>query len=378
MVNKRVTMLSLLSLTAVAIYFCYVMAKPFLKPAASAVVVAIIFFPLHTWIERRIRRPNLAALASTILVILIVAVPTILLARIIAGDLTSAYQSLSRKSVAGGGWVPYFTGLLDRPIAWIGRYVDLSGFDWRGEIRKHLEQLSASMVMRAASVVGHLGSFLLDAVITFFTLFFLFREGRSLRIKLAKTIPLDPRHVQHLFDIVTDTVIANTHGVLVVTLIQGSLMTLAFWVLGLPSPLFWGVVTAFCSLIPVVGTALVWVPAAIALLVQHHWWRALILVAWGAGFVGLVDNIVRPYVVGGRAKMNTLFVFFALLGGVAAFGFLGLFIGPIILSVTIALLRMLMEEGEGRQSHSLAIRSTTEPDTVDRGPNESDAPTGTL
>ena len=120
-------------------------------------------------------------------------------------------------------------------------------------------------------------------------------------------------------------------------------MSLAFWVLGLPSPILWGVVTGLFSLIPIVGSAAVWLPAAIILAAGGHWWKSLILLVWGAAIVGQIDSFIRPYVISGRVKLHTLLVFFALMGGVKAFGVMGLFIGPVVLSVTLVLLQMLQE-----------------------------------
>ena len=118
---------------------------------------------------------------------------------------------------------------------------------------------------------------------------------------------------------------------------------MAFWILGLPSPVLWGVVTALFSLIPLIGSAAVWGPALIILAVSGHWVKALILLGLGAGLIGQVDSLVRPYVISERANLNTLAVFFALLGGVNAFGVMGLFIGPVALSFTIVVLEMLHE-----------------------------------
>jgi predicted PurR-regulated permease PerM len=131
--------------------------------------------------------------------------------------------------------------------------------------------------------------------------------------------------------------------VFAVGIAQGSLLSLAFWVLGVPSPVLWGLVTALFSLIPFIGSAAVWGPAVIILLISGHWWKALILLGWGAAVVGQVDSLVRPYVISERAKLHTLLVFFALLGGVKAFGVIGLFIGPLVLSVTFVVLEMLQQ-----------------------------------
>ena len=159
----------------------------------------------------------------------------------------------------------------------------------------------------------------------------------------AELLPLNASQVERLFTGISNSIVANVYGCLAVGVAQGTTLSLAFWVLGLPSPVLWGLVTALFSLIPVIGSAAVWGPAVIMLLVSGHWWKGLILLGWGAGVVAQVDSLVRPYVIGQRAKMHTLLVFFALLGGVRAFGVLGLFVGPVVLSFTLVVLQMLRE-----------------------------------
>jgi predicted PurR-regulated permease PerM len=291
-----------------------------------------------------VREPNLAALVSTLIVLLIVILPIIGLGGAVTSEIRQAYQSLNVKSAEGGGWVPYLTYELQKPVDAIGRHVDLSGFDLRGSIRSRLEQMSSWSVRLVANVASNLGIFLFDAAICFFTLFFLFREGRRVRLTMAAVLPLDDARVERLFAGINDTIVANLYGVVAVALAQGTLMGLAYLLLGVSSPILWGALTAVCSLVPVVGSALVWLPIALVLVATGHWAKAVVLLAWSAAFVSLADHVLRPYIIGGRVKMNTLFVFFSLLGGIKAFGLLGIFLGPLILSITVALLGILREE----------------------------------
>ena len=342
--KRKATLVFLVVATLAGLCLCYVIARPFIEPIVFAAVMAIVFYPLHARIERRLRRPNLAALASTLLVLLMVVVPLIGLGSAVTRELTQAYQWLSEKSAEGGGWAPYALEKAARPLGWLGRHVDLSRVDVRSEIRSRVEEVSATVVRSVGGVLSHLTTFLFNAVISFFTLFFLFREGRRIRLSLAAVLPLDPPRVERLFTSISDTVTANVYGVLAVAAAQGVLTSLAFWFLGLRSPIVWGVLAAGCSLVPVAGAAIVWLPAALILMASGHWPKGLIMLVWGAGVSG-ADHLIRPYVIGGRVRMNRLLVFFALLGGLKAFGLLGIFIGPIALSVTSALLGMLREEG---------------------------------
>jgi predicted PurR-regulated permease PerM len=138
------------------------------------------------------------------------------------------------------------------------------------------------------------------------------------------------------------------YGMVAVALAQGLLLGLAFWFLRLPSPVLWGVITAIISLIPLVGSVIVWLPAAVILIVNGSWVKGLVLIGWGAGVVSLADNIVRPYVISKAGDFHPLLVFFALLGGVQAFGLIGLFVGPVVLAAGQALFDLLKEESRRR------------------------------
>ncbi|MFB3917534.1 MAG: AI-2E family transporter [Terriglobales bacterium] len=346
MMRRQATLWFLLALAAVALYLSYVIAKPFLSAIFAAVVLAIVFYPLHTRMQDAVRRRNPAAVLSTILVLVIVAIPTAALTVAVTRELSGMYKSLGSKSAAEGGLTPYMMRLLDAPLRVIGRYVDLSQLDLRATLLGWVEQASKYLLSTSAQAVSNIFSFALDLVVAFFTLFFLFRDGYSIQQRVAWALPLEPEQSKKLLCGIHDTILANVYGGIAVAIVQGSLTGVAFWVLGLSSPIVWGLVASMASLVPVVGTAMVWIPGALLLFAGGHWIKALILLGWGAAVVAQVDALVRPYVVSGRVKVHTLLVFFALLGGVKAFGFMGLFIGPVILSVTIAVLGMLAEMRE--------------------------------
>ena len=341
--KQTTTTLFLLALFAIALYFCYVIARPFLSPVFLAIMIAIVFHPVHARIQSRIHGRNTAALISTVLVLLALVVPAVGLGVVVSQEIRGLYQFLNERSVAQGGWNPWVMHAMDRLANWAGRHVDLSAFDLRGALLRWLEQVSRSLFSWGAWAASNIISFVADTVITFFTLFFLFREGGSIRKHAQTFLPLNAAQVERLFTGFSNSIVANVYGCLAVGLAQGILAGLAFWVLGLSSPVLWGLVTALFSLLPIIGSAAVWGPAVIILAVGGHWWKALFLLIWGAAVVGQIDTFVRPYVIGGRVKMHTLLIFFALLGGVEAFGVMGLFIGPVALSVTLVVLEMLRE-----------------------------------
>src|SRR5690606_38803897 len=171
----------------------------------------------------------------------------------------------------------------------------------------------------------------------FFTMYYLFRDGQKLYVALSAALPLRGRTMNAIFQRIREVIGASVYGVFVIAVIQGSLGGLAFWFIGLPSAVVWSLVMTFLSLIPLAGAFVVWVPVAIYLAVIGSWGAAIGLTLWGALVIGLVDNFLRPKLVGEKAKLHELFIFFSVLGGLQVFGILGLFLGPVILAITLAL-----------------------------------------
>jgi len=162
--------------------------------------------------------------------------------------------------------------------------------------------------------------------------------------RAAVLLPLRRNQVIRLYACVKETLNAIVYGTLAIAVIQGTLTGVAFAFLGLASPALWGIVTSLCALLPVIGTGFVFVPAMSMLAFNGHWIKSAILLIWAIVVVHPVDNLLRPYLIGGRTKLSTLYVFFALLGGLKTFGALGVFVGPLILAVTVALFRFLREQ----------------------------------
>ena len=339
--RNRAAVICLLGLAAIAFYLCYIIAKPFLGPVMIAVMLAIVFYPLHARTHILFKKPSVAAAVSTTFVLLIVTIPIVLLGISVSSELRTVVQSLRDQTGSQGGLSPYLAHLGESLVKRLSAYVDLSQINLHVTLLRWAEQASRPLLSIGAAAATNLLSFVLDTVVVFFSLFFFFREGKTICHGLSAMLPLNPDQTERLFTGISETMIANLYGGLAVGAAQGILTGLSFWILGLSAPILWALVTGLASLVPVVGSALVWGPASILLILNGHWMKALILLIWGAAVVGQVDVVVRPYVVSTRVKVHTLLIFFALLGGVEAFGIVGIFVGPVILSLTLAVLDML-------------------------------------
>lgn len=207
--------------------------------------------------------------------LLALVVPSISLGVVISREIGQLYQLLSQRSAAEGGWNPYAMHAVEGLVAWAGKWVDFETIDIRGNLLRWLEQASRVLFSWSTHILSNIVSFLAAAIVTFFTLFFLFREGGAMRAALMRLMPLRTEQVERLFSGIGASIIANVYGCVAVGLAQGFLTSLAFWVLGVPSPVLWGLVTAMFSLIPIIGSAAVWGPAAMILLVSGHWIKAV-------------------------------------------------------------------------------------------------------
>jgi predicted PurR-regulated permease PerM len=175
-----------------------------------------------------------------------------------------------------------------------------------------------------------------DFLIMLFTLFFLFRDSPSLLRTVRQALPIDQQAKSEILSSVDQTVVAVVRGTLLTAIAQGFVAGMIYWLLGIPFPLLLGTLSGFLSLLPVGGTALVWVPVAIYLFLSGAIWQAIVLVAVGAGIVGLMDNVLHPLLVGTGVDLPLIVLFFATLGGLAYFGFIGLFLGPIVVALAKA------------------------------------------
>jgi len=206
--------------------------------------------------------------------------------------------------------------------------------------------LQGLVAVSGAFVVGALNA-LVGLGITLFLLFFFLRDGDRMVATAVGLIPMAAERRSHLVDHIAAVIRAVVFGSLLTALVQGLLVGVGFAVVGLPSPVVFGAVAAVAALIPLIGTALVWVPAAGVLFLQGRWIAGLLLLGWSVAVVSSADNVVRPLFISGRAQISTLPVFLGLLGGVSAFGPIGLVVGPVVVALTLALLRFAEESRGG-------------------------------
>lgn len=350
------SVLFLLALLVGALGVAFWLFRSFLQPFAFASVIAIGFYPLYLGVGRVVRGANKAALLATFTVLLIFVLPALVIASAAGGELIKAARYLGDRSSQEGGAAAYISEKQQSTLNWLGKYVDVEELHLDDALANLPSQVSKGLLAVGTHLVGGLAGFAGNAILTFLILFFLFRDGPAAIQNVTLMLPLSQDQALRLLSGIRDSVIANLYGFLAVGLAQGLLTGGALAVLRVPAALLLGLAAAFCSLIPIVGTALVWLPSAIYLMATGHLWKGIILIVWGSAVVGTVDNIIRPLVIGSKVELHPLLLLFSLLGGLQVFGFIGLFVGPVVISVIAGLVGMLREELS--VSHDLAAGTT--------------------
>jgi predicted PurR-regulated permease PerM len=341
-------------LVLVAIYLTYQVLGPFLVPLAWAAVFAMIFHRSQVSLETRIGS-NRAALLLTVLTGLLIVLPAVLLVTALAREAVQVADYVQQSSLI----TPYRIERIWEAIR--ARTPFELPPDPTQLLRDGISRILTFLAPRAGAVVADLFATLGTLFAMLFAMFFLLRDGEVIGRELRSLLPLPPAQSERLIRSTRDLVIASVGAGVVVAVAQGTIGGLAFWALGLGAPAFWAVVMAFCSLIPVVGAALVWVPAALWLLLAGSVGKGIAMAVIGVLGISMSDNVLRPLLLSGSTQVNGLVIFFGLLGGVAAFGFIGLVLGPVILVVTTNLLRMFARPDLVEISTEPAVETAVEP-----------------
>lgn len=330
--RDHVRTLVLMGATGFGIFLCYLMASPFLPALAGALALAVIFTPLQRWLESKLRFANLAAFVSVLLIALIVVAPATFVVQKLVVQAANGAQLIETK-VESGEW--------RRAIKTQPR---LAPFADRLEKDMHLpgaaKSLATWLSASAASIITGSVFQAITFCLVFYLLFFFLRDRHALLHSIRSLSPLSKSEMEMLFDRVSGTIHATVYGTLAVSCIQGLLGGLMFWWLGLPAPMLWGVGMALLAVVPMLGAFVIWSPAALFLLLEGDWGKALILTAWGIAVVGTIDNLLHPVLVGNRLKLHTVLAFLSVVGGLMVFGAAGLILGPMALTMTTVLLEI--------------------------------------
>lgn len=321
----------LLLLIAVTLAFGWILS-PFYGAILWAIVVAVIFAPLYRRLMGRLGgRPNAAAAVTVLIVIAMVILPLAMIAASLVQEATALFAKMQSGEL---NFATFAQRVFDALPAWASGLMDRFGLT---DLTKERDSLAAGLAKggqavapQALSIGLNTFDFVIGLGIMLYLLFFFLRDGRDLAARIKQVIPLRADQKTTLFARFADVVRATVKGSILVAMAQGALGGIAFWFLGIHAALLWGVLMAFLSLVPAIGAGLVWVPVAIYLLATGFVWQGVGLILYGVLVIGLVDNLLRPFLIGKDTKLPDYVVLISTLGGIQVFGLNGFVIGPLI------------------------------------------------
>lgn len=352
---RRAVFLLLLALVTVAFFW---IISPFFGAVFWAMVLALMFMPVHRRLCARLRgRDTLAALGTLLFCMVIVVVPMIFVVGAMVDEATSFTQRLRT-----GEFNPrtYFEQIQNALPGWLrdllGRFGLFNAQDVVDKLTAAVVQGGQALTTRALAIGQNTLMLLVDLGIMLYLLFFFLRDGRDLAQTIRRAVPMQRQHTDFLLSKFATVVRATVKGTVVVALVQGMLGGVAFAFLGIHGAVLWGVVMSVLSLLPAIGAALVWAPVAIYLIATGSMIEGLGLAAWGAGVMGMVDNLLRPILVGKETKLPDYLVLLSTIGGLSIFGLNGFVIGPAIAALFVATWALFShEEGATPEDAAVAV-----------------------
>lgn len=320
-------------------YLSFRIMQPFLSPIAWAVSLSIVFYPLYMFILKYLKSPALTSVSTLLIVVALIIGPFSYFSYLLAVELAHILKDLQ-----AGGAEGLFQSASDSALAnMLNMFFERLGIDKaeaydsiRNSVRDVVKNLAAGLSKGVGSVFG-IG---VDFVIMIFTLFFFLKDGSTILRSASEFMPFSAEQKKKLTGQVKDIVISTLYGSVVVAIIQGLLAGAAYWLLGVPSPVLWGMMTAIAAFLPLVGAFVVWGPVAVYLFFSSGILFSIIMALTGIFLISLVDNILRPILIGERTKMPVLIIFFSVLGGIKFFGLIGFIAGPLVIALFMSIIKM--------------------------------------
>ncbi len=328
-----------------ALVLCYQVISPYLQPLGWGTILAVFFFPVHLRIRGWVGNRSLAASITLLIVLISLVGPITWLATTLIQEANSAVRSVPQ-------------GFLDRAADRFETFARESGMpigDIQEEIRARIQEGTAFIATKITDIVSTVIHSMFHLLIFLLTMFYLFRDGPRMMQMLKDVAPVGEETRDRMMGEAADMIQATIMSSVVVSVVQGILGGVTFWLLGLPSPLVWALVIGVLAFLPVIGPSLVWAPMGTYMIFNGEPWRGVLLIVLGFVFVSSSDKVLRPILIAGRARLNELLVLVSLLGGLEAFGFIGIILGPVIVATCVGMLKGYREALVEQEDTSGAI-----------------------
>jgi predicted PurR-regulated permease PerM len=342
-IQQRRSLIFLLILLAAILPLLLQIVRPFITPFIIAIVITVIMSPAQEWLSRRLHHRGAATILTTLATVAVLGTVITLIGITITNEVTTIYKEFSENTLEEGGWPALVTTTNNRIVNSLSSRLPIDKEAIRGELTKIMKTASEHLFSNIGIAVGEITNLLFDGLLVTLFLYFLLNYGKDWITKLAALTPLDNATADNILKTIHGSVVANVNGMLAVVVGQGALLILGFWFVGVRSPALWGALGGLASIVPIVGALLVWAPVAIGLLFMGAYWKSLILCLWCILVVGSVDNVLRSVVVGKHDNQHPVLVALAVIGGTYAFGVLGILLGPLAVSLAMALWKEIQQ-----------------------------------
>ncbi|MBI5389388.1 AI-2E family transporter [Candidatus Woesearchaeota archaeon] len=337
MESKRYTKYFIVTSLLIMLYLFYRLLAPFVVALALAIFLFVLCNPFNIWIQKKLRSKGFGAFVSCVLVLMVIIVP-----------LGFALFALANEAyLFAGSLKSYVPSLLScKPSEELCSTVQTWFADPQvsSTINDSSGKLIGFLFSRTSDILAGVSSVILAGFISFVALYYFFKDHETIRSGLGILIPLTKSQEENIFREFKETIHGVFYGTMLVGAIQGLLGGLALWVLGFHAPLLWGFIMAILSLLPVLGTAMVWVPISLLLVVQHQYGAGIGLFIYGVLIISSVDNLLRPKLIGSHSRVHPLLMFLSVFGGLNVFGFVGILIGPLIATLFLSMLAIYKRE----------------------------------
>jgi predicted PurR-regulated permease PerM len=328
--NKYFFFAILIGLTLLAFFI----VKPFLIPFIFALILVHLFNPVYNFLLRKTKNKPVSSLLTCLLIALIIIIPIVLITALVVGEVQSAIGNLTGNPESLNKTLSFINNLSAHPVF---QTLDLGKIINQESILSALKSISQVFMFILQGAYTGILHFIFVMFILFFSLYYIFIDGKKLIEKLMKLIPLKDKYDRMLLSDVNSMIRATIKGTMLMAIFQGIIGSVLFWATGVASPVFFGLLMAVFSVIPAVGSGLVWLPVGAAMILFGHLTAGFIILLAGVFVIGSMDNFLRPKLIGNDAQMHPLLILFSTLGGIAFFGISGFIIGPIIVSLLVVL-----------------------------------------
>jgi len=344
----RFYLFALIVLVLLLGFLSFEILKPFLSPIVWAIVFSIVFYPLYVFTVRYVKWKTIASLITLLVILVLILGPFSYLSYVLIKELKSLAEYLQNESIGSLQNIlqhPTVRTILDKVLS----LLNITQDELNNTISNNIAGLGRELVSRITKGMTNIVTISLNFIFMSFSIFFFLRDGPQFLKRVRDYMPFSEEQKDRLVGLIRDIIISTIYGGIVVSIVQGTMAGIAFFLLGISTPVVWGLATSIASFVPLLGASAVWVSITIYLFMEGAVEKGIILAIVGIFGISLIDNILKPIIIGGRTKMPVLVIFFSIFGGIKLFGLIGLIMGPLVLALFVSLIE-IFRSVEGGQN----------------------------